>query len=210
MKNTRISSLFLFVMFFAVAGFTSCEKSDEDILQDPVLSLTEDEKTNLLFMREEEKMARDVYLNLYDKYELPIFSNIASSEQTHMDAVLTHLVKYGLTDPASNELGVFTNTTLQQLYNDLIAQGDASLTAALTVGTTIEDVDIRDLNDAIKATTKTDLIKMYEMLECGSRNHMRAFTKQLEMQGEAYTAQFITQDMYNQIINGTHESCGGN
>ncbi|MCL4170722.1 UNVERIFIED_CONTAM: hypothetical protein GTU68_045857 [Idotea baltica] len=159
-------------------------------------------------MREEEKLARDVYLYFYDKYELNIFNNIAASEQKHMDAVGTIMEKYGVEDPASNESGVFTNTTLQQLYDDLIAQGDASLVEALKVGATIEDVDIRDLDDAMSGTTKTDLIDMYEMLECGSRNHMRAFTQQLNSRSETYTPQFITQAQYDEVINGAHEHCG--
>ena len=177
-------------------------------MSDDVVSLTEDEKTNLLFMREEEKLARDVYLYFYDKYELKMFNNIASSEQAHMNAVLTIMEKYGVEDPTSSELGVFTNTDLQQMYDDLIAQGDASLVDALTVGATIEDVDIRDLENAINATSKTDIINMYEMLDCGSRNHMRAFTNQLNSQGESYTPQFITQEKYNEILNGEHQHCG--
>ncbi len=209
MKNLKISSLLLFALFFAMAGFTSCDDSKDDVIPEPVLSLTEDEEANLQFMREEEKLARDVYLYLHEKYGTNIFNNIASSEQTHMDAVLTIMEKYGVEDPASNELGVFSNATLQQLYNDLTTQGDISLIDALTVGATIEDVDIRDLGDAIDATSKTDLIDMYEMLECGSRNHMRGFTNQLDMQGETYAPQFIIQEQYDEIIDGAHEHCGG-
>lgn len=208
MKNFRISSLLIIALFFVVAAFPSCDESDNDVLPNTVLTLTEDEKANLLFMREEEKLARDVYLYFHDKYGLNIFSNIASSEQTHMNAVLTIMEKYGVEDPVSNELGVFTNATLQQLYDDLIAQGDASLVDALRGGATIEDVDIRDLDNVIETTSKTDLIALYGMLECGSRNHMRAFTSQLDMRGETYIPQFITQEQFDEIINGAHEQCG--
>lgn len=208
MKNLMISSMTLFALLFGSIGFTSCDESNDDILPDTVLTLTEDEKANLLFMREEEKLARDVYLYFHEKYGLNIFSNIASSEQTHMDAVLTIMEKYGVEDLASSELGVFTNATLQQLYNDLIAQGNASLTDALRAGATIEDVDIRDLDNVIEATTKADLMNMYKMLECGSRNHMRAFTSNLDSQGVTYAPQFISQEQYDEIINGEHEHCG--
>lgn len=208
MKNLRISIVMIFASLFVTASFVSCDDPIDNVLPQDVTSLTEDEMTNLLFMREEEKLARDVYLYLYEKYGMIIFNNIASSEQTHMDAVLTIMDKYGVEDPASNELGVFTNTTLQQLYDDLIAQGDVSLVTGLTVGTTIEDVDIRDLANAIDAAFKTDIIDMYEMLACGSRNHMRAFSNQLNVQGETYTPQFITQEVYDEIINGGNERCG--
>lgn len=208
MKNFGTLSLLLFALLFVTAGMSSCDKSNDNISPEPEISLTEVEIVNLQFMREEEKLARDVHLYFYDKYELNIFNNIASSEQKHMDAVGTILEKYGVEDPASNESGVFTNATLQQLYDDLIAQGDASLVEALKVGATIEDVDIRDLDDAISGTTKTDLIEMYEMLECGSRNHMRAFSKQLKSRGETYVPQFIAQTQYDEVINGAHEHCG--
>ena len=208
MKNNIISSLLLFAMLFGTTGLISCDDSNDDVSLDPVISLTEGERNNLLFMREEEKLARDVYLYMYEKYELNIFNNIASSEQTHMNAVLAIMEKYGVADPASNELGVFTNVTLQALYDNLITQGNVSLIGALTVGATIEDVDIRDLDEAIDATSKSDLIAMYEMLNCGSRNHMRAFIGQLDSRNASYTPQFIAQEQYDNIINGAHEHCG--
>ena len=208
MKNLRISSLILFVFLTVATGFTSCDESNDDVLTDDVISLTEDEESNLIFMREEEKLARDVYQYFYEKYDLNIFKNIASSEQTHMDAVLTIMEKYGVDDPASTETGVFNNAELQELYDALILQGDASLIDALTVGATIEDVDIRDLDNAIEVTSKADIIDMYEKLACGSRNHMRAFTGQLDAQYETYIPQFITQEEYEEIINGDHEQCG--
>lgn len=209
MKNFGITGLLFFALFFTSAGFVSCDESSEDNLPNDTISLTEDERTNLLFMREEEKLARDVYLHFSDEYELNIFKNISSSEQYHMDAVLEIMEKYGLEDPTSNERGVFTNADLQELYDDLISKGEASLIDALTVGATIEDVDIRDLNNAKETTSRDDLINMYEMLECGSRNHMRAFTGQLESRDEIYVPQFISQESYDEIINGSHEHCGG-
>ena len=51
--------------------------------------LTESEIQGILFMREEEKLARDVYLALAERWDMNVFSNIARSEQTHMDSVLT-------------------------------------------------------------------------------------------------------------------------
>ena len=207
MKNIRISNLILFALFFLAIGFTSCDDTNEIELVDEIEALTEDEVTNLLFMREEEKLARDAYLYFYDNYELNIFNNIATSEQVHMDAVLTVMEKYGVKDVASSELGVFTNGTLQQLYDDLIAQGNTSLADALTVGVTIEDVDIHDLANAIDVTSQADIINMYEMLACGSRNHMRGFSSQLNAQGETYTPQFITQEQFDEIIDAVHEQC---
>ncbi len=208
MKNIGMFNLLFFAFLFITGSFSSCEKSDDTISPGNVTSLTEAEEANLLFMREEEKLARDVYLYTYEKYGLNIFNNISASEQTHMDAVLTIIEKYDVADPVSNELGVFMNVTLQQLYDNLIAQVNISVVEALKVGATIEDVDIRDLDDAISSTTKTDLLNLYEMLECGSRNHLRSFVSQLVSQRETYTTQFITQERYDEIIAGVREQWG--
>ena len=86
------------------------------------------EVAGLLYMREEEKLARDVYLTLYEKWEMPIFQNIANSESTHMEAIETLIDRYNLEDPAAGkDAGVFTDQTLQGLYDQLVAEGSQSL-----------------------------------------------------------------------------------
>ena len=60
----------------------------------PADELSPVEIEGILFMREEEKLARDVYLKLYDRWELPIFRNIANSEATHMEAIKTLIDRY--------------------------------------------------------------------------------------------------------------------
>ena len=168
--------------------------------------LTAEEVADLLHMREEEKLARDVYLALYDKWQQPVFQNIAGSEQTHMDAIATLLATYGIDDPVAqtgDQRGVFTDANLQALYAQLVEQGSASLVNALTVGATIEDLDIKDLNEAIARSSHTDIISTYENLKMGSENHMRAFVRNLNAQGADYTPQFISMDEYQQILAGS-------
>ena len=73
------------------------------------VDLTDSEKYWLTYMREEEKLARDVYIFLYDKWGSQIFNNISVSEQTHMDAIKTLLDRYGIPDPVADKgPGVFT------------------------------------------------------------------------------------------------------
>ncbi len=168
--------------------------------------LTAEEVADLLHMREEEKLARDVYLALYDAWQTPVFQNIAKSEQMHMDAIAALLSAYGIEDPVAqtaDQRGVFVNPDLQNLYAQLVEQGSASLVDALTVGATIEDLDIKDLNDAIARTTHTDIAATYENLKMGSENHMRAFVSNLKAQGADYTPQFISMDEYQQILAGS-------
>ena len=141
--------------------------------------LSATEKESLLYMREEEKLARDVYNAFYTRYGLRVFSNIATSEQAHMDAVLTLLNRYGLADPAAAAPGVFNNDDLQALYDDLIDQGNASLTAALQAAALIEETDIADLQDGLGLINHADLRAVYNNLLRASQNHLRAFSRQL-------------------------------
>ncbi len=173
--------------------------------------VSKDEKEGLVLMREEEKLARDVYATLYEKWGVKIFTNIAQSEQTHMDAVKTLLDMYNIADPVTTtKIGVFTDNALQKLYNDLVQQGSESLVAALTVGATIEDLDISDLNRLIAQTNNQNIIAVYENLTRGSRNHMRAFTRQLTKNGASYTAQYISQSELEVILGSPQEKGSGN
>lgn len=206
MKKT---SLFISLVLLAFA-FNSCnDNTVNEVTNDPVPSLTADEVEDLTFIREEEKLARDVYRYAYEMYGQNIFKNIASSEQTHMDRMGDLIETYDLVDPITNDAaGLFNNTDLQDLYATLIARVDESLVEALQVGATIEDLDIKDLNEAIARVTQSDIQSAYEMLKCGSGNHFRGFVGQIQQQGSDYTPQYVSEAEYQQIINGEHEHCG--
>ena len=146
-----------------------------------LVPLTDVEKATMTHMREEEKLARDVYIKMYEFWGEAIFSNISVSEQRHMDAILQLLVRYGVSDPASgNAVGVFSDPGLQKLYTDLVNQGQLSLLDACLVGRAIEELDIADLLKAIDETDKTDLERVYSHLLNGSNNHLLAFNFQIE------------------------------
>jgi hypothetical protein len=158
----------------AAAGKSASYGSTNRVQVSP---LTTEEKYWLTYMREEEKLARDVYLVMYEKWGSRIFNNIAASEQKHMDAIKTLLDRYGIPDPAQdNGRGEFTNQELQTLYNDLVEQGSVSLIEALKVGVFIEETDIDDLKAAIALTTHKDIGTVYSNLLRGSLNHLKAFT----------------------------------
>lgn len=174
------------------------------------LPLSVQEEEDLLFMREEEKLARDIYLTLYDQWEMTIFSNIASSEQMHMNAILKLIRKYDLEDPAADTaIGEFTDSELQTLYNTLLAKGELSGLDALEVGAIIEETDMRDIKEAIDNSLKEDIDAVYESLLCGSRNHLRSFVQNIEaLTGEDYTAQVLEQSEVDEILASPMEKCG--
>jgi len=181
-------------------------KGDELVKDVPVSQVNQEEIAGLILMREEEKLARDVYTTLGEKWGINIFTNIAKSEQTHTDAVKVLLDRYDITDPVKDDtIGVFTSEVLDKLYNDLVAQGNTSLVEALTVGAIIEDLDIKDLNELTKKTNKEDIIVTYNNLNKGSRNHLRAFISQLEKNNGSYSPQYITQSEYDEIISSSQE-----
>ncbi len=174
----------------------------------PTVDITDEEVDMIKYMREEEKLARDVYTTLSAQHTLPVFVNISKSEQKHMDLILCLINHYNITDPASEDIGVFINSELQELYNSLIAQGSVSLTEALTVGATIEDLDIHDLDEKLLYTENEAIISVFETLICGSNNHMRAFSRLLNKNETSYTPQFISQEKYDEIISSSNMPCG--
>ncbi len=177
----------------------------------PTESLSEAEQIDLVYMREEEKLARDVYQTLYEKWSVQIFANIAQSEQTHTETVRDLLEKYDVTDPVTDDsVGVFQNKDLQSLYNDLTSQGAVSEVEAFRVGALIEELDIKDLQEAMVRTDNADIKFAYENLVRASRNHLRSFTKQLTTRGEIYTPKYISEEDYLVIIAGDTERGGGN
>ncbi|MCK4561341.1 MAG: DUF2202 domain-containing protein [Flavobacteriaceae bacterium] len=185
--------------------FLGCSDSDE--IEDINTELSKQEIEDLQFLKEEEKLARDVYLYSYDLYGQKIFKNISNSEQSHMNSVTVILNKYGIEDLSLVDRGEFSNVVLQGLYDDLTNLASKSLEDALVVGATIEDLDIKDLDNFILNTTHEDVESMYVILNCGSRNHMRAYSNNLEKIDVDYNPQFISLDDYNSIINSDNEKC---
>ncbi|MEQ1531999.1 MAG: DUF2202 domain-containing protein [Sideroxydans sp.] len=172
------------------------------------------EQATMLFVREEEKMARDVYITLYNQWADPSFYNIATkSEQKHMDSVKAMLDNLGIADPVvSDATGAFTHTAIAGLYSQLLTRGAVSLNEALAVGAYIEEYDIVDVqkakNEIIAGSNQLPIIQTYDNLICGSRNHLRSFVGSIQAGGTAYTAQIITQAEVDAIVNTPSEQCG--
>lgn len=164
--------------------------------------LSEEEINGLQFMREEEKLARDVYLTLYEKWALFPFKNISKSEQAHMDAILTLLNKYDLDDPAEgNEIGIFTNEELQKLYHELIEQGSKSAVDALKVGALIEEVDIMDLQRIIDEDVDNEDIEfVLSNLKRASGFHLKAFVGHLSRYNIEYSPELLDENIFIDII----------
>ena len=164
------------------------------------------EVAELQFMREEEKLARDVYRVMFAEWGHQVFANISESEQRHTDAVAGLIEKYGVDDPVTDDsTGVFVDPELQALYDELVEKGLDSHQAGLMVGALIEEVDMLDLEEAIHATDNPDIQELYGNLLRGSRNHLRAFVKTLEDTGIDYEAQVLSQEEVDLIVSTPFE-----
>jgi len=175
----------------------------------PKEPLSQVEKVHLSQIRQEEKLARDVYRVLHWVWKTPIFDSIARSEQSHMDMVKFILDRYNLPDPAANNtIGVYTDQVYSDYFFLLVIFGVQSLDNALTVGAFIEDLDIYDLDHFLKAADNRDIRTVYQNLQKGSRNHLRSFHSQLEARNVTYTPYLLDPQTYQAIVTSPREGQG--
>jgi hypothetical protein len=207
--NVRISVLVLALALLTPAALAGNGRGGGNRVPAPAPTLSPAERDALLFLREEEKLARDVYRALGDEWGLPIFSHIAASEQRHMDAVLGLLERYGVADPAAGKAeGEFANPALKALHDDLVEKGLRSVEDALIVGATIEDMDIADLHEDLALSGHADVTAVLENLMRGSRNHLRAFARMMDAYDVSYVPQHISQAEYDEIVGSATETGG--
>lgn len=145
--------------------------------QSPTVELTEVQKATILYIYQEEKVARDVYItfgNLYPKQKT--FKSIQKSEQNHMDAVKKLCIKYDIDISGINEgaVGDFVLPELQELYDIYIELGSKTELESLYVAETIEIIDIQDLEDA-SIGMPSDVQRTFFRLKKGAENHLRRF-----------------------------------
>lgn len=186
---------YVFLITLAVIGLRSYSQS--------VTALSTQEKNDIIFMREEEKLARDVYDSMYNKWQVNPFGNIRKSERVHMDKMKALIDMFTLEDPViktNDEPGKFMNATLQQYYHQMVAEGSNSLVNALMVGARIEEIDIKDLNEKIALTKDAAITETYKQLINASHNHLRAFVRRLKSEGVIYTPSFLNETTFNSIL----------
>lgn len=167
------------------------------------IPLTPAETASILYMREEEKLARDIYSVFHEFWSTEprsIFSNIAQSEQRHGDALNTLITHYKLPNPVIATIGKFTEPKLQNLYQQLLIAGQSSITAALEVGAALEEIDITDLNTMLQHSENPNIQAVYQELLRGSHDHLRAFVHQLQLHHISYPPKTLQPTEFNKII----------
>ena len=173
----------------------------------PLQAVSTAEAEGLAYMREEEELAHAVYAASATHWPATqTFGNIAASESTHTAAVKALLDRYQLADPLGGLApNTFKTAVFQTLYTNLVAASSVSLVEALKVGVQIEELDISDIAARKTSVDNSDILLVYDNLLRGSRNHLRAYMKQLVQQGGSYTPQYISQADFNAIVNSPME-----
>lgn len=214
MKKLNVFYIFTTALVFAACGGGNQANNSAD----PGLAtpLTTAETSGLQYMREEEELARDLYMDIFNNKGLSVFQTISQKSETqHAAQILVLLNTYTVADPSTGSPNTYTNLELQTLYNTLLAAATGATStnlSALMTGALVEEVDISDINirKAQVLPAHQMIIATYDNLLCGSRNHLRAFVAQIELlTGQPYVIQVpALAAEVNAILNGTQEQCG--
>jgi hypothetical protein len=89
-------------------------KNNGSIKRINVETINQSDIESIQFMREEEKLAHDVYIFYAEQYNVPIFRNISRSEAAHQKAIMWLMNKYNIEDLSKEKAGEFNNRELQR------------------------------------------------------------------------------------------------
>ncbi|MDF0591259.1 DUF2202 domain-containing protein [Candidatus Methanocrinis natronophilus] len=161
-------------------------------------ALSAAEVEGMAFILEEERMARDLYLEFYKTTRLAVFHDVAVSEEIHIASILTLMERRGLPAPPEAP-GVYADEALQRMYEELLAAAE-SPEAALRAAAQVEEASVHDLSTEIEGTLEPDLISVYGGLMVGSQKHLRTFVRALEDRGEEYIPTILSQEEFDRIV----------
>jgi hypothetical protein len=225
----RVLQLILKTLLLTIIGAGACNATANAAAardSDPVLDFNE--QTHLVFICEEEKLARDVYRVLGRRFpEIASFAVMAENKEASNCAVQELLHKYRVSVPRVNRnVGEFSwgiyGRYFTEKYMVLTGQGSSSPLNALYVGAFIEELNILDIKQCPKAivdiangindtsacgieyTDNPDVLGMYEDLLNESREHLRLLVKDIDQLIGAgnYQAQVLQQKEVDTIISG--------
>lgn len=169
---------FLLVLAAAAAvavGAVACGDDDDDSSATPVPSATTSGgsatqpadalKAALIEAINEEYKAHATYQAVIDKFgSVAPFSNIVSSEQSHIDAWKTLLTKYQIAIPEDPFLGKVT--------------APASVKDACATGVAAEKEDVALYDRLMKTVTQSDVLTvMQQQRDVSQNNHLPAFER---------------------------------
>ncbi len=186
---------------YSLIDMNISDAEEDQNLSSTDLNLTDEQKYAIAYMWNDEKMAHDLHLALYNKFpnQNVLYTIATRAEATH-ESIVENLAKtydinitnyqngygthYSAEDLDKYGEGEFFIPTVQQTYDTLYNQGSDSEIDALKVGCMVEVVDVDDLNkylDVVK--DKPDIVTAFENLRSGSYRHYWAFDRALKNLG---------------------------
>ncbi|NTV17903.1 MAG: DUF2202 domain-containing protein [Bacteroidales bacterium] len=176
---------------FALAGVTPAFDSTAD--------LTADEIEFIYAVREDEKVARDLYFSFFGTFGLKPFENIGKAEDNHIKATEKLFDYYEIDYPALSENGKFENAIRQKLFDSLLLKGTPEL-EAFKVMAMLEESNIVEYGEVLKTIANPNIKIVIENLARASANHFKAAIRQITALGGTYTPALMTQEQYKAVI----------
>ena len=176
-----------------------------------ISQITQADKDALIFSIQEEKVANNFYAAMEKIYGLNIFRNISGSEFTHMSHIKSLIEKYEMDNPLTGNYqaaGSFKDAGLEKIYEDLVSRGSVSEIEALKESASFEEMDIRDLMEFAASTDVGDIKNTFNLLIGGSENHLRAFVRNLDARGIAYSPQYLSKEEFERIVTSSNSGNG--
>ena len=192
-------------------GYTSFNKEEiQQIIKDKQEEgsvITKEEKQDIWFILEEEKMVRDLYYNFYQEYDNEVFEKLYKAENTQFEAVQQLVRNYNLEDPTSNkDVGKFKNLQIQMIYDELLEQGNENIKESMIASIDAQERSLRDVRENIERTDKDDIIFVFKNLETASKNHLRILMERLKEEGKDYESQYLEQADFDDITSDEIET----
>ena len=175
--------------------------------EDENSGLSMEETESLKFTAEQEKLSVELYLYAFSAYNLPIFQEIANKKTRHLTEVRAVMEDLDVEDPTEGiGVGVFNNTEIQTLYNQMRSRIEEGQNNAFIAALTVEESIIHFSGISLSETSNNTLIELYEAIICGSKNHFRTFYSELTT-SKSYVSQYFTQEEFSDIVNSGQEDC---
>lgn len=180
----------------------------EQIMASRAQPLGADEQRDLQRIREQRKLARDLYWDLAKHWGSLVLVRLGAAEQTHLNTLDTLLDHYGLSDPvAGHAVGESGDPKFQALHVQIVEVGHRSEMAASQAGLLVEEMSLSDLAAARARTRQPEIAAVYDDLLRNSRNHLRALFRQMQRFEGEYVPQSLSLSDFEAIVWTQPEPC---
>jgi len=180
----------------------------EQIMASRAEPLGADEQRDLQRIREQRKLARDLYWDLAKHWGSLVLVRLGAAEQAHLNALDTLLDHYDLSDPvAGPAVGESGDPKFHALHAQIVEVGHRSEMAASQAGLLVEEMSLSDLAAARARTRRPEIAAVYDDLLRDSRNHLRALFRQMQRFEGEYVPQSLSLSDFEAIVWTQPEPC---